>query len=381
MPRPLSALESLPSELLDEIIFYLSGSSPSLANFHQPPNPRMVRHGTRDLKNLARVSLRLREVVLPSLYAHACFNLGDIDDFLAFVTSFNLKQYVSSIVVKGKDTPGERDDPLWWRRVLSHLDPLRVTVIAPPRFIGAMLDTPIMEGHSWAFEVPLQVLQLERDSRERDPMLSSQIEEPSSLLDTRSWSSLSFNESSSLKAYNHYEYFLFQVPSLIREWGSIAATPSCPEQLLLSLSLNNLTSFQYTAVFPFYNHVKLVLNAVSLMTSLRTLRVQLAPSRNDKAIELEQRGSMDPSDPWMELATGYSLIAQAVRDLADVGRLVTFSSGDYDFDALRSELAPILYDVLNDHEWLHDGHGTWVRKKVAPMGIATDPITAVDTVV
>jgi hypothetical protein len=31
---------------------------------------------------------------------------------------------------------------------------------------------------------------------------------------------MAFNESSSLKAYNHYEYFLSCVPSVLADWGT-----------------------------------------------------------------------------------------------------------------------------------------------------------------
>ncbi|OJI85302.1 hypothetical protein ASPTUDRAFT_54948 [Aspergillus tubingensis CBS 134.48] len=361
MSLPHSPLESLPNELLDQIISELSASPPSQSRVHKPPCMRITTSRTRDLKNLARTSSRLLELVRPHLFAHACFDIKDVADFVSFITSLDLGRYVISIVAKGMDSPDHREDPYWWRPVLDSLDPLRIIVIAPPPFLAAMLDTRIMDGHSWAFEVPFQVLQLEQNSRVCKPPLPSETKQSVSLLETRVWSSFAFNESSSLRAYNHYEYFMFQVPSLFNKWGTVASTQLFSERLDLSRSLKSFTSFKYTAVFPFYNHVKLVLDAIELMTNLRSLSIQLAPSPNDKITEMEQRGSMDPSDPWMEIATGYSLIAHTVRKMGALDSLVEFRTPDYEFDALRSELSTILGDVLDSSGWVHDGRGTWTK--------------------
>ncbi|KAL4897178.1 hypothetical protein BDV59DRAFT_169953 [Aspergillus ambiguus] len=370
-----SPFEFLPNELLDEIIINLSNPPPSISRLHQPPGTRIARCDCRDLKNLARTSSRLRQVVIPRLFAHVSFDLQDVDHFLDFVHTWGLGRYVTSIVVKGRHSPNNCEDPFWWRQVLSHLHPLHITVLAPPTFIGAMMGTQIVDDHSWAFQIPLQLVQLERSIEDTHPISNpSQLDRASSLLQAGLWSSLLFNESSSLKAYNHYEYFLFQVPSLFSKWGQMASIKPRRERASLSHSLANLTSFRYTAVFPFYNHVKIVLNVVELMTNLRSLSVQLAPCENDKATELEQRGSMDPSDPWMELATGYSLIAHAVRDLGVRGRLVAFNTRDYSFDALRTELSGILGDVLDNSGWVHDNSGTWSKKPGGSAMIDSVPL-------
>ncbi|PKX92224.1 F-box domain protein [Aspergillus novofumigatus IBT 16806] len=358
MSAETSPFESLPNELIDQILSNLATDPPSWSRFDQPPCVRIAKSATRDLKNLSRTSSRFLEVTRPRLFAYVCFDISEGESFLQFVQKWNLCRSVTSILARGNIGSDPQDDPSWWRRILHHLDPLRITLMAPPSFIAATLGTRIMDGHNWAFQISLQELQLERTERQVAPPPVSRVETCSGLLAAREWSSLQFNESSSLKAYNHYEYFLFQVPSVFSEWGSLSR--SHPERVSLSLSLNKLTAFHYAAVFPFYNHVKLVLDSVKLMTSLRSLSVRLAPCLNDKATELEQRGSMDPSDPWMELATGYTLVAHAVRDLGTKS-LVHFGACDYESDALRPELSTILADVLGDSEWAHDGHGNWVR--------------------
>jgi hypothetical protein len=130
------------------------------------------------------------------------------------------------------------------------------------------------------------------------------------------------------------------------------------------------------AVFPFYNHVQLVLDAVEFMTNLRSLKIQLGPSYNNRVTEIEQRGSMDPSDPWMELATGYSLIAHAVRSLGIKSYLSKFIACDYEMEPVRAEIDVILGDILCDGPWTHDGHGTWT-KRPADMANADGDSTAV----
>ncbi|PWY92338.1 hypothetical protein BO70DRAFT_7628 [Aspergillus heteromorphus CBS 117.55] len=365
-PSLQSSLVSLPNELVDAIISCLSLPPPSLAKLHQPPSSRITTSTSRDLKNLSRTSSRIRELVLPRLFAHACFKIQEVPGFLAFVAQRKLSRHVVSIVAKGVDPLDEQENRYWWRPVLDCLNPLRLTVLASPPLIAAMLDTRIVDEHSWAFEVPFQILQLEQTAQLQAPSVSPAAATglAGGLLRTRAWSSLAFNESSALRAYNHYEYFLFQFPSIFHRWGCFAYLQPLPEEISPSLSLTSLTSFRYTAVFPFYNHVKLVLDTVGFMTNLRSFSVQLAPGQDDKTTELEQRGSLDPSDPWMEIATGYSLIAHAVRDLGNKAQLVKFSTRDFDFDALRPELSAILRDVLENCKWVHSGHGTWIREPV-----------------
>jgi hypothetical protein len=277
--------------------------------------------------------------------------------------SSDLYRYVISVVVKGDSLSDNYEGfgPFWWRRLLHSVRPLHFTIIAPPSFIKGMLGIQIPEEHGWAFEISLQLLQLNCDGQGPTPAPASQVNEQSTLLDCLPWSSMFFNESSSLKAYNHYEYFLYQVPSLFHRWSSLVSAKSLTGRSRLSFSLENLTSFTYVAVFPFYNHVQLVLDAVELMTNLRSLSIQLGPSRNDRVTELEQRGSMDPSDPWMELATGYSLIAHAVRGLGRTSRLSEFTACDYQMEAVRAEIDMILGDILCDGPWTHNGHGTWIK--------------------
>ncbi|KAJ5577577.1 uncharacterized protein N7459_006541 [Penicillium hispanicum] len=351
------ALERLPNELLDQIISDLTTEPPSLARLHNVPERQLTRGATRDLKQLALVSQHLADLVRPRLFAHACLDLRDELAFCSFMAESGLGRYVTSLVATTATALADPVDHGWWRRVFRYVDPTRVTVVAPPTFLGHSVNTPIMDGHSWAFDIQLQVLHFERDSSSAMGLPLPDFEHCNSLLLARPWTSMSFNESSSLKAYNHYEYFLSRVPSILGEWGSQLKPQESPPPHLSEL-VRGLVSFSYTAVFPFYNHVKLVLDTLNLMPELRILSMQLAPDANNHATEIEQRGSMDPNDPWMELATSYDLIA---FEICKNQTLQEFHSRDFLIDTVKEELSSFI-DHLGPTRWIHDGSWRWLRR-------------------
>ncbi|KAJ5960467.1 uncharacterized protein N7479_007617 [Penicillium vulpinum] len=361
MSAPGSPLELLPNELLDQIISYLITEPPSFGHLNHVPSLQLTESTTKDLKHLELCSLRLFQLVRPQLFTHVRLNLHNEPDFHSFMINSNLCQHVTSLVVIADETPDRWIDPFWWRRVLRYLDPLRVLVIGPPVFIGNTLASPINDGHHWAFDMPLHILFLEREGKPRNPSQLPDLENCTSLLASRTWTSMTFNESSSLKAYNHYEYFLSSVPSVLAEWGTSGvrgSTRSLQHPIDLPNLLRRLTYFSYTAVFPFYNHSQIVLDAIVRMRCLQRLDVQLAPLQDNHITELEQRGSMDPNDPWMELATSYSLIGYTVNRLPC---LKEFRSGDLHVKAIRQDLLAVLGDVIGEEGWVHDGRGVWRR--------------------
>ncbi|KAJ5239518.1 hypothetical protein N7468_004137, partial [Penicillium chermesinum] len=327
----MSFLESLPNELLDQIIFFLTTPPPSIARIHRDPDLQIAKSHACDLKHLAGVSSHLRDLVRPRLFAHACFDLKDEPAFQSFLIASDLARYVTSVVVIAENVASDPEDQGWWRRLLGYLNPSRFTVVAPPNFIGNILNTRITDEHSWAFEIPLQILQLEREVAPSDVNETSDLEQCDSLLLARPWSSMTFNESSSMKAYHHYEYFLLRIPSVLGEWGSQLQPRKPPPVELLDM-LRGLTSFSYTAVFPFYNHVKLVLDVLARMSNVKDFSIKLIPDEDNHVLEEEARGSLDLYDPWVEMMTSYTLVASDVgqidsiqeircRDLAIMPRL------------------------------------------------------------
>ena len=364
-------LEQLPNELLDYIIAVLAPEPPSLSQLHLPPQLHLIHSKPQDkyLKHLALTSRRFLDLTRPVLFQHACLELKDEPDFRIFLTRSGLNRYVTSLVAISPSTPVYPDDPAWWRRVLRYLDPNRITLLAPPAFIGQTLDVSIQGGFNWAFEIDLQILQLGRDTgHPRD--LSSLPDQPycTNLLVARPWTSMTFNESSSLKAYHHYEYFLGRVPSFLGEWGftlrqfeqdseerDIDAEP--PASPYLTGMLEALNTFSYIAVFPFFNHMDLILKTISTMVNLQHLSIQLAPDVNNHATELEQRGSLDPNDPWMELESAYSIIGWHINQHPSI---TEFQSRDLHVEAIREDLVRVLEDNMGTG-WTYDEDGTWRR--------------------
>ncbi|KXG48772.1 uncharacterized protein PGRI_026420 [Penicillium griseofulvum] len=358
-----SSLELLPTELLDQIISYLSTEPPSFGQVHRTPSLELTQSPTKDLKNLGQCSRRLFQLVRPVLFTYVRLDLHDELDFHSFMVKSDLCQNVMSLVVlvdKTQDHEVIEDrqvDPFWWRRVLRYLDPRRVLVVGPPLFIGNTLASPINDGHLWAFDMPLQILLLERECKPRHPSQLPDFQNSTSLLASRPWTSMTFNEASSLKSYNHYEYFLSCVPSVLAEWGTSGPrgpTSSLQRPIDLPTLLCGLEHFSYTAVFPFFNHSQVVLDAIARMHRLRRLDVRLAPLQDNRITELEQRGPMDPNDPWMELTTSYSLIGYTMNKMPD---LKEFRSGDLHVEAIRQDLLAVLDDAIGDEGWVHDGQG------------------------
>jgi hypothetical protein len=162
----LSPVERLPNELWDQIIGYLEIEAPSARRLHHAPSLQLTESTTKDLKHLAQCSSGFLQLVRPQLFTHVRLDPHDEPGFHSFMTESGLTRHVTSIIIAvGQDSPDHRADPFWWRRVLCYLDPVHIMVLAPPTFIGETIGSPIMDGHSWAFDIPLQILYMERECR------------------------------------------------------------------------------------------------------------------------------------------------------------------------------------------------------------------------
>jgi hypothetical protein len=350
-----SALERLPNELLDQIISYLDIEPPSRTGIYQEPDQNITSSQNKCLKHLSQSCARLANLVRPILFAHARMVLPDEPaQFCWFTHKWDLARDIKSMTILVTDENIPRDVLCGWiNYLLGSIDPLWLTILAPPKFIGEALEDMIDERHGWAFGIEYQILQLEQNNygnvaaHQPDPSKNN-------IFRTRPWTSLFFNEGSSLKAYNHYEYFLSQVPSVLGQWGQ--EFTSMTHSLKYKQFFQGLESLTYTAIFPFYNHVELVCIAMQLLPRLRVLTVQLAPDENNHATELEQRGSMDPNDPWMELESSYSVIGFKIRTQSSVEE---FRTRDLHIEAVRPHLTRSLTEEL--HGWAHDGQGVWTR--------------------
>ncbi|WEW59143.1 hypothetical protein PRK78_004612 [Emydomyces testavorans] len=383
--HPPPTLFSLPNELLDHVLSFLSPNvAPSLHNLRELPDHNISASPIRNLKAASRTSSRLRVLSLPYLFSHARYELRDQDRFLSFLRMHSLNLHVRSLVISVRSIFPGSEKLFWWKQLLAELDPETITLIAPPFFLADMAQASLEGTHAWAFDLSLQVMHFRQSLPRKRAQHRASVHQPSllppettntattadqelaspscSFFTARPWTEILFNEGSSLKAYRNYEYYLLRLPSLMDHWGSVDPLQNTTLPYPVSV-ISRLTAFHYTSIFPFYNHTNLVLKVIRNMTNLRSLSFQLAPSPENLArvfSEERQLGSLDPNDPWMELDTGYSLISHSVRYLGVQGRLEEFRTWDYELEALRDGIVAKMNGRLRGR-WRHDGTGLWIK--------------------
>lgn len=377
---------SLPNELLDHVLSFLSPDSPpSLHKLREIPDHSISTSPARHLKAASRTASRLHMLSRPYLFAHSRFELRDQDRFLAFLQQHDLRHHVRSLVISVRSIFPGSEKPFWWKQLLEELDPEIITLVAPPFFLADMAQASLQDTHAWAFDIPLQIMHF-RQSRRVHPrgrikhgsevhMVSSagHSDSPTSFLTARPWTEILFNEGSSLKAYRNYEYYLLRLPSLMADWGSVDPLQNVKLPYPVSV-ISGLTSFHYTSVFPFYNHTNLVLKVIRNMTNIRYLSIQLAPSpRGLSKVFSEERelGHLNPNDPWMELDTSYALISHSVRYLGVQGKLEQFRTWDYELESLRDSIFLTMQGGLRG-KWNHDGTGLWNKDASIPKSVMAE---------
>ena len=214
----------------------------------------------------------------------------------------------------------------------------------------------MLDMDSWAFNMPLQSITFSlQPNAAHICALSSR-----SLLTALPWTSFIVNEGSSLKAYSQYEYFMKRTPSLLSALSTPGSTPTFnPEASAL---FANLTSFSYTAIFPFYNHVDEVLKLIRQMHNLRYLSTKLCPEPGSSVIDEETRGGhIDLNDAWMEFDTSYSLVSHAVEAMGVEKKLVEFQALDIRMEGIRENLVGMIGQRLKG--WVYAGDGLWRKEK------------------
>ncbi|KAL2353601.1 hypothetical protein BJ546DRAFT_103675 [Cryomyces antarcticus] len=315
--------------------------------------------------------------------------------FLCFVARCNLSLRIESLVVttnerspgssmvdasSGRDAKcrsilGECHDA--WYRLLSAISPTQIIVVAPPTSLGSLISGLVEDGDAWAFsDMRLHLLEL-RCARQSTHVCDSapqpfhlsggQIKEPhayprpnaSGLLQMRDWSHLALNEGSFLKAYSTYEYHLKTPPSILL-W--LLATLECEATVpggSTGQSPCRLTSFSYTAIFPFGDHLKCYLTVMrKALPSIRSLRLQLAPDPSSEILEDTTRlAKADLNDCWREVHNGYDL--ESTQLLGRNSPLETFTCVEYGTEALVDELDAV-FSPLEQYGWQRQGD-TWNR--------------------
>jgi hypothetical protein len=289
-------------------------------------------------------------------------------DFITFLENNDLTKFVDNFVLytdrmlqsKLHRFPHEAADTDWrfpasaafWAHLLAVIDPTTITVLAPPLDLACLTNCAVDTFGDWAFgEMDFHILTLRQAKSGHTttdlPTYSSLCSIPtsypsiaaSSILNLRPWIHLGLNEGPFLKAYGTYEFFERGPPSLVYSIkDSIVNRPRRAQPLW------NLTSLDYTAIFPFSNHA----DFSSILHQISHLSLQLAPGAESNILNDRVRlGKADLADCWTELLTTY---AQLVEPLASVRRPV--SAGEV--DAYGGEFS-----------WDTNWHDVAVRKLVA----------------
>ena len=302
-------------------------------------------------------------------------------DFLGFLQDNDIANLIETVVVytgqmleaKLHRFPHEVADKDWrfpasaafWAHLLAVIDPSTITIVAPPLDLACLTNCAVDTFGDWAFgEMDFHILTISQTKRgstsTQTPTYGSLRPIPtsypsiaaSSVLNLRPWSHLGLNEGPFLKAYGTYEFFERGPPSLVYSIkDSIIRRPRHTQtsdrihhsDAFIVQPLWNLTSLDYTAIFPFSNHA----DFSSILHQISHLSLQLAPSAESNILNDRVRlGKADLADCWTELLTTY---AQVVEPLASVRRP-----------------SPVQADMYGgDFTWDTNWHDVAVRKLVA----------------
>jgi hypothetical protein len=134
----------------------------------------------------------------------------------------------------------------------------------------------------------------------------------------------------------------------------------------------NLLSFDFVAIFPFYNHVDEVLKCVRKMTRLQRLFIRLCPNVDSFAFrdEVEMAGgALDVHDLWNESDTSWTLIAHTVRFLSMEGQLEELHMDDMRIAGVYDTIKLSLMNALYTDGWRYQLRrpGIW-RRSLEPTG-------------
>jgi hypothetical protein len=132
------------------------------------------------------------------------------------------------------------------------------------------------------------------------------------------------NEGSSIRAYQTYEFFLRQPPSML---SALLGTGEHPNNHALLPS--TIVDFNYIAVFPLASHVHTLL---SNLPKLDRLFIQLTPRPSNQILQDHKAmKNIDMADLWMERNTAYSHLFAELTQAEPQGNwrtLKVFESGD-----------------------------------------------------
>jgi hypothetical protein len=355
------------------------------------------------LKCISRVSRQWRTIILPTLFSSVLWrpqmtslsasNLDPVP-MLHFIQENGLNRHVTTFTLAVDFAENELDAvklprqtlpsdlELVWNHIFAVIDPLRFTIIAPPTTLAAFLNRMLFLADAWSFDIPYHILSLARPTREgkhTEPEKSDlsvdlsklslagtakrretpsgpastvntchkEVLVPSPLFTLRPWTSILLNEGSSIRAYQTYEFFLRQPPSMLSALLGIGEYPN-NEPLLPP----TITDFNYIAIFPLASHIHTLLLH---LPRLDRLFVQLTPRPSNQILQDQHAmRNIDMADLWMERNTAYSYLFAALTGSG--------SGSDSDSD-----------DDDNDTEQQQSPHrGNWPALRIFESGDAAD---------
>ncbi|KAL8665178.1 MAG: hypothetical protein Q9202_002400 [Teloschistes flavicans] len=335
---PTVSFNDLPAEVGQKIVSFLAWEEPTALDgppaepgLTEEPSVRLLNRETKNIKNFSLVSHYARALALQILLTYLQIEM-DLTPVKGRVTKGNADPYLRGL--KGVLTLvqqhnligkihaltlyfslGSRLDQHYLTdfkfkaiKMIAQLNPLALTIMGPPSLLGNLLDLNVETKDEWAFGPRLQVVRLKQDYHRSRTEKSAIWERPTSLWYSRPWIEASFNEGSSLSAYSTYAYHSMTTPSVLhclygRQWFGFDMPAVLPF----------LRHFEFVAIFPLWDHIVEVMNAIRSLPHLVSLTTQITPSTTakDNILEDPERvGKAELSDLWAETDASYRYMAQ-----------------------------------------------------------------------
>ena len=382
-----------------------------------------------EVKAISYVSSRWRAVILPRLFRSIIWKPGtafskpfdvEIGPLLQFLVRGGLNRHVKTITIMiDRGLEDWEDCQLYhhlrgahlgqlWSQLFSVIDPLRLTIIAPPAALAAALQCGITLTDAWSFDTRYHILSLARSknrggngfenskggqlrataltvsSQSRDQGITSLLKaqtmtgsmglkeklhngwvgsppdvsqcsclhgppvRPLFLL--RSWTTVFLNEGSSIPAYQRYDFFNQKPPSIL---AALLGIGECPNNHVLLPP--SVAEFNYIAIFPLASHVHAIL---SNLPRLDRLFIQLTPRVSSSMLQGEKAlKQVNMADLWLERDTVYRDLTARLAKAEPRGNwreLKVFELGD----SADTESWNTVMDLLEQN-----GNKSWAAKR------------------
>ena len=388
----MASILDLPAELVLQILSSLTEREPhSIKHLHEEPSEALLHSEYSPIKNLSLTCRRLRTLCLQTLFTNVKLTLTSLrlsvvtERTIAFIQDHDLVKRIESVLfyqVASTVVDNEHDcrnvprctmeSQILW--VISQLNPSTITIMLPPSSFQELMHYDLRESDDWAFQTPYQVLHLTQ-ATDMDPVPYPEGENPDiGILNILPWRHCTFNEGSSVRAYNTYQYSEKHVPSIF--------TPINEQKMVnaVRMTLPYLTSLDYVAVFPFSDRhmelfCKFCMAAAPDLARLRTrfspptgnrvlddkettarLRTRFSPPRENRVLDdKETMEAYQGTDMRSELENCYRFLSGWLGEgLLEPDHIVVL---DYDNDGLRDAI----HRIFRDGAWAYDENGKWIK--------------------